>query len=230
VLALITTADTEILATAAAVRRLPAGFPAVRCANPQGTREIDAFLDGVLDGASVVVVRILGGRRGWPGGVERLAERCAAAGVPLLALGGEASPDAEMTALSTAPAGAVAQVGEYLRSGDVDNVEQMLRFLADTFLLEGYGFDPPKGVGDLGVYLPGRGDVTLAEALAEGAPGAPVIGITFYRSHRLTGNTEFVDELWRAIRRAGATPVPPTGATRSRWTGTPARSRRSTCR
>jgi cobaltochelatase CobN len=128
--------------------------------------------------------------------------------VPLLALGGEASPDAEITALSTAPAGAVAQVGEYLRSGDVDNVEQMLRFLADTFLLEGYGFDPPKGVGDLGVYLPGRGDVTLAEALAEGAPGAPVIGITFYRSHRLTGNTEFVDELWRAIRRAGATPVP----------------------
>ena len=46
-----------------------------------------------------------------------------------------------MTALSTAPAGAVAQAGEYLRHGDVDNVEQLLRFLADTFLLEGYGFD-----------------------------------------------------------------------------------------
>ena len=62
-------------------------------------------------------------------------------GIALLALGGEAEPDAEMTALSTAPAGAVAQAGEYLRHGDVDNVEQLLRFLADTFLLEGHGFD-----------------------------------------------------------------------------------------
>ncbi|HET9093461.1 MAG TPA: cobaltochelatase subunit CobN [Solirubrobacteraceae bacterium] len=204
----VTTADTEILATAAAVRRLPSEFPAVRCANPQGTREIDPFLDDVLADARVVVVRILGGRRGWPGGVERLAERCEAAEIPLIALGGEASPDAEMTALSTAPAGAVAQVGEYLRSGDVGNVEQMLRFLADTFLLEGFGFDAPKGVGELGIYLPGRGDVTLEEALAGRDPARPVIGITFYRSHRLTGNTAFVDGLCAAIERAGGTPLP----------------------
>ena len=60
-----------------------------------------------------------------------------------------------MTALSLAPAGAVAQAGEYLRHGDVDNVEQLLRFLADTFLLEGFGFDAPREVADLGVYLPG---------------------------------------------------------------------------
>ena len=71
---------------------------------------------------------------------------------------GRAEPDAEMTAMSTAPAGAVAQAGEYLRHGDVDNVEQLLRFLADTFLLEGHGFEPPHEVADLGVYLPGIGD------------------------------------------------------------------------
>ena len=51
-----------------------------------------------------------------------------------------------MTALSLAPVGAVAQAGEYLRHGDIDNVEQLLRFLADTFLLEGYGFAPPREV------------------------------------------------------------------------------------
>ena len=108
----ITTADTEILATAAAVRRLPADFPPVRCANPQGTRDLDPFLDHVLEGARVVVIRVLGGRRGWQGGVDRLAERCRRAGIALVALGGEARPDAEMTALSTVPSGAVAQVGE----------------------------------------------------------------------------------------------------------------------
>ncbi|GAC1536096.1 MAG: cobaltochelatase subunit CobN [Myxococcales bacterium] len=203
----ITTADTEILAAAAAVRRLPHGFPQVRCANPQGTRDLEPFLDHVLDGAGVVIIRVLGGRRGWQGGVDRLAERCRADGIALIALGGESRPDAEMTALSTVPSGAVAQVGEYLRSGDVDNIEQMLRFLADTFLLEGFGFEPPRAVEEIGVYRRGRGDVTLDEALADRDPGKPVVGITFYRSHRLTGNTDFIDGLCAAIERAGGHPL-----------------------
>jgi cobaltochelatase CobN len=152
----------------------------------------------------MVLCRILGGRRGWPEGLDLLARRCAEQGVVLLALGGEAEPDAEMTALSTAPAGAVAQAGEYLRHGDVDNVEQLLRFLADTFLLDGYGFEPPHEVADLGVYVPGRGDVTIEQALAAHAPGRPTIGVCFYRSHRLTGNTAFVDALCGAIEAAGA--------------------------
>ena len=203
----VTTADTEILATAAAVRRLPDDFPQVRCANPQGTRDLDPFLDHVLDGARVVVVRVLGGRRGWQGGVDRLAERCRAGGVALIGLGGESRPDAEMTALSTVPSGVVAQVGEYLQSGDVDNIEQMLRFLADTLLMEGFGFEAPRSVAELGVYVPGRGDVSLDQALAGRDPAAPVVGITFYRSHRLTGNTDFVDGLCAAVQRAGGHPV-----------------------
>ncbi len=152
----VTTADTEILATAGAVERLPEGFPEVRCANPGAAGgEHAAFVDDVLDGARVVLCRVLGGRRGWPEGFDLLRSRCAAQGIALLALGGEAQPDAEMTALSLAPVGAVAQAGEYLRHGDIDNVEQLLRFLADTFLLEGYGFEAPREVPDLGVYRPG---------------------------------------------------------------------------
>ncbi len=203
----ITTADTEILATAGAVRRLPDGFPEVRCANPKQTLDIGPFLDDVLADARVVVIRVLGGRRGWQGGVDALAERCRDARIALIALGGEAVPDAEMTALSTAPAGAVAQVGEYLASGDVDNIEQMLRFLADTFLLEGFGFEAPEPVEELGVYVPGRGDVTVEEALEGRDTSRPVIGVAFYRSHRLTGNTGFIDELCAAIERAGGHPL-----------------------
>ncbi len=205
----ITTADTEILATAAAVKRLPEGFPEVRCANPGMTRDIEPFLDHVLgDDARVVVIRVLGGRRGWQGGVDRLAERCREQGIALVALGGETSPDAEMTALSTAPAGTVAEIGEYLQTGDVDNIEQMLRFIADTFLLEAYGFEPPKTAPQMGIYVPGRGDVTIEEALEGRDPDAPVVGITFYRSHRLTGNTDFIDGLCEAIVRKGGHPLP----------------------
>ncbi|HLI59748.1 MAG TPA: cobaltochelatase subunit CobN [Solirubrobacteraceae bacterium] len=202
-----TTADTEILATAEAVRRLPGDFPEVRCANPSGHPEPEALINDLLDGARVVLCRILGGRRGWPEGIDLLAARCRERGTVLLALGGEADPDAEMTALSSAPAGAVAQAGEYLRHGDVGNVEQLLRFLADTFLLQGHGFEPPRALEDLGVYLPGRGDVALADALAEHDRDRPTIGICFYRSHRLTGNTRFVDVLCEQIQAAGGNPL-----------------------
>ncbi|HZV73758.1 MAG TPA: cobaltochelatase subunit CobN [Conexibacter sp.] len=200
----VTTADTEILATAAAVERLPDGFPQVRCANPAAALDQQTFVDGVLDGARVVLCRILGGRRGWPEGFDLLRAACAEREIPLLALGGELEPDAEMTGLSLAPAGAVAQAGEYLRHGDVENVEQLLRFLADTFLLDGYGFAPPRELPDLGVYTPGVGDVPLDDALARHDAARPTIAVCFYRSHRLTGNTAFVDALCAALEDAGA--------------------------
>jgi cobaltochelatase CobN len=205
----LTTADTEILATAAAVAQMPDGFPEVRCANPAGVAsDPEAFVEKFLDGARVVLCRILGGRRGWPEGIDVLAAACSRRSIPLLALGGEAAPDAEMTALSSAPAGAVAQAGEYLRHGDVENIGQLLRFLADTFLLEGYGFEAPREVPDLGVYVPGEGDVSLASALAALDSRRPTVGVCFYRSHRLTGNTAFVDELCAALNRAGANALP----------------------
>ncbi len=199
----VTTADTEILATAAAVHALPDDFPLVRCANPGGAPDDEQLVEEILDGARVVLCRVLGGRRGWPG-FDLLRERCAERQIALLALGGEAQPDAEMTGLSLAPAGAVAQAGEYLRHGDVDNVEQLLRFLADTFLLEGFGFEAPREVADLGVYLPGAGDVAIDRATEHHDADRPTIGICFYRSHRLTGNTAFVDALCAAIEDAGA--------------------------
>ncbi|MGI8800844.1 MAG: cobaltochelatase subunit CobN, partial [Solirubrobacteraceae bacterium] len=203
----VTTADTEILAAAAAVERLPDDFPEVRCSNPAGHADPVALVADILDGARVVLCRVLGGRRGWPEGLDLLVAGCRERGIMLLALGGELEPDAEMTALSSAPAGAVAQAGEYLRHGDVGNVEQLLRFLADTFLLDGHGFEAPREVADLGVYVPGTGDMTFEDAIAGHDPARPTVGVCFYRSHRLTGNTDFVDELCLAIERAGANAI-----------------------
>jgi cobaltochelatase CobN len=200
VLVLLTTADTDILAAAHAVGELPEGFAPVRCANPAA----DPDLEALLDGARVVVARLLGGRRAWPEGVEALRARCAAADVPLVLVGGEAEPDAELTELSTAPTAVVAQAFDYLRHGGVENTAQLFRFLADTLLLEGHGFDAPRELPDLGIYAPGRGDVALDDAVAGHDPARPTVGLVFYRSHRVTGNTAFVDELAASIEAAGA--------------------------
>lgn len=192
-LRLLTTADTEILAAAHALKQLDADFPEVRCANPSTLEDIAGFAEG----ARVIVVRLLGGRRAWPEGVSELRALAERNGTALILLGGEADPDAELAELSTAPAGAVGQAFEYLRHGGVDNTRELLTFLADTFALTGYGFEDPQPLEDVGFYPenPAR-------------DGRPRVGVVFYRSHFATGNTAFIDALSAAIEAAGGQPVP----------------------
>ena len=102
---LLSNADTELLAVRTILHRLPDGFPLVRAANPAG---LDASSD--IDGAELVVVRLLGGRAAWEAPFDALRAACRAAGVPFVAVGGEASPDPEMAAWSTVPTGIATEV------------------------------------------------------------------------------------------------------------------------
>src|SRR5215210_8942655 len=205
----LTTADTEILAAAKATELLPEGFPQVRCANPAKLEEIEASLERLLPGTRAVMVRLLGGRRAWPEGFEELRRRCEDLEIPLLAFGGEAEPDAELTALSTAPSGVVAEAFEYLRCGGVPNAANLLRFVADTLLFEGYGFESPSTPPELGVYHPRLAEgSSLEELLLLHDPALPTVGVIFYRTHLLGGNTAFVDALVDALERAGANALP----------------------
>ena len=208
-LLLLTTADTEILAAAKASERLPEGFPKLLCANPVGLDDPAAFFERELPGAGAVLVRLLGGRRAWPEGLEELRRRCARLRVPLLAFGGEAEPDAELTALSTVPSGTVLEAFEYLRHGGVRNTENLLRFVADTVLIEGYGFEPASPLPEVGVYRPGLPEgSTGEELLARHDPARPTVGVIFYRAHWMSGNTAFVDALVEALEAAGADALP----------------------
>lgn len=217
----ITTADTEILATAAALELLPEDYPVVRCVNPAQHPDPTALVDELTDGARVVLVRLLGGRRAWESGFDLLHARCVRDGIALVALGGEAEPDAELAARSTVAPGVVAEAHAYLRHGGVENTAQLLRFLGDTLLVRGDGFEPPQALADHSAWDPEQGDVSVAEALAaareriaaDAADGIsvedrPVVGIVFYRSHRTAGNTGFVASLAAAVAAEGGVPLP----------------------
>ena len=134
-IALVSTADTELLAAAAS----GAGY---LTANP--ARIAADEVPALAARADLVVLRLLGGRKAWPDGVAALTAALAAAGRPLVALGGEASPDAELMALSTVPAGVAAEALGYLREGGPENLRELARFLSDTVFLTGEGFDPPR--------------------------------------------------------------------------------------
>ncbi|HYZ36032.1 MAG TPA: cobaltochelatase subunit CobN [Pseudonocardiaceae bacterium] len=181
---LLSTADTDLLAA----RSCDADY---RLANPARLEPTD--LAGLLDGVDVVLLRLLGGRRTWESGLDALRRT----GVPMVCLGGEATPDAELMAASTVPAGVVAEALRYLVAGGPANLAQLARFLSDTVLLTGEGFEPPAPTPDFGVHDTREPD-----------PSRPTVGIVFYRAHALAGNTSFVDVLADAVRAAGANALP----------------------
>ncbi len=184
----LTNVDTEILALRTAIEDLPDGFPPVRAAQPW---TFDAERD--LPGARCVIVRLLRGRRAWEDGLASLEAACTRSGIALLAFAGEAVPDAEMTALSTVPSAILTGAFEYLVNGGPTNFKNLLRFVADTVLLEGFGFEPPVEVPSYGVWRVSRRN-----------RARPLVGVVFYRAHLVAGNTQFVADLCDAIEARGA--------------------------
>src|SRR5260370_34471453 len=87
---LISASDTDLLAARAS------GGP-WRLANPARTSA--EAIPGLVAGAFCVIVRLLGGRRSWPGGPAAVL----AASLPTVALSGAAGVDAHLTAASTGP-------------------------------------------------------------------------------------------------------------------------------
>jgi cobaltochelatase CobN len=205
---ILTTADTEIQALAASVRRLPDDFPAVRARNAnelQSALALDRFIAEELPKARAVVVRVLGGRPYFADGFERLARECRARGIAFFALPGEQGLDPELTALCHAPLPLVTQVLEYFTQGGVPNLVNLLKCLSDNVLLTGLGYEPPTPLPRDGLYHPDAPDVlTLAAWQARFARGdRPSIGILFYRAHWMAQNVAPIDSLIRRIEERG---------------------------
>jgi cobaltochelatase CobN len=185
---LLSTSDTDLLAASAS----GAGY---RLANPARLALDD--LPGLLDGADVVVVRLLGGEQAWRDGLAALRRQPR----PLVVLGGELVPDAALMALSSVPAGIAAQAHEYLAQGGPENLRELASFLADTVLLTGNGFAPPRPT-------PAWGTRPWAGPDGEPGPERPTVAVLYYRAHELAGNTWFVDVLCAAIESKGGRPLP----------------------
>ncbi|MEU6642477.1 cobaltochelatase subunit CobN [Saccharomonospora sp. NPDC046836] len=182
---LLSTSDTDLLSA----RASGADY---RLANP--ARLDLAELPGLLEGVPIVVVRILGTERTWAEGLRQVRE----SGAHVVVLGGEQAPDAELMALSTVPAGIATDAHAYLAHGGPANLAELQRFLSDTLLLSGEGFEPPAEQPSWGVL--GNGP--------QGHPGGPVVAILYYRAHHLAGNTAFVEALAEQIELAGGQALP----------------------
>ncbi|WP_063042354.1 cobaltochelatase subunit CobN [Nocardia pseudovaccinii] len=187
---LLSTSDTDLLSARASGAEYRWGNPA---------RLLVDDLPALLDGVDLVIVRILGGKRAWEDGLAAVR----ASGVPMVALGGEIAPDAELMECSTVPGGVAADAHNYLAAGGAENLRQLHNFLSDTVLLTGHGFEPP-------VQLPSWGELerTPSTDLGATAQCPPTVAVIYYRAQHLAGNTAYIDALCTAIENAGAKALP----------------------
>ena len=206
---LLSTSDTDLITARASA----AGY---RWANP--TRLASGQLTELLEGAAVVVVRVLGGYRA----LQNTIDTVIASGVPAVVVSGEQAPDADLMERSTVPAGIAVQAHIYLAEGGVANLGQLHDFLCDTVLMTGYGFSPPAATPAWGILdrvcstasgCPGcPGGVAcfpdMVAARAAVSADAPTIAVLYYRAQQLAGNTAYVEALCCAIERAGGRPMP----------------------
>jgi len=187
-------ADTELLALRSVIEDLPPEVGGVRWFHPDRLEAAPS-----MDGVEIVVVRLLGGADGWEG-FAQLRAGCSAAAIPLVATGGEALPDPDLVAASTAPTGVAEESHRYLAAGGPANMANLIRFIADTLLLTGVGFDPPAPVADVGVWS-GAG---LGRPGTVRRPDRPLVALVFYRAHLVAGNTSYVAAMCEALEAAGA--------------------------
>ncbi|MGH8986072.1 MAG: cobaltochelatase subunit CobN [Acidimicrobiia bacterium] len=191
--------DTDLLALRSVTDDLPGALGPVRALHADRVEALPS-----LNGIELVVVRLLGGRSAWDEKFSALAASCTSARVPLVAVGGEAAPDADLTTASTVPAGVVSEAHRYLAAGGPENVANALRFLSDTVLLTGFGFDLPHEIPSFGVW-DGAG---VGRRGVSRAPERPLIAVIFYRAHLVAGNTTYIRVLCDAVEAAGADALP----------------------
>ncbi|GIW17829.1 MAG: cobaltochelatase subunit CobN [Tepidiforma sp.] len=200
--------DTDVLCFTAAARELGGDFPPVTVRNIAGLRDTEdaaALFDQLVPRAAVTVLVVHGGRRSVPA-VERLAELADEHGGWLIAVPGTEELDEGLIGLSTAGAGMALAVRAYLQEGGVANYRECLKMLGDHLLSLGVGYRDPAPQPRTGFYHP-RFATREAWRAARDAR-RPAVGVLFYRSFFLSGDTAFIDALVEAGEALGADVLP----------------------
>jgi cobaltochelatase CobN len=176
-IALLSTSDTDLLSARAS------GADYVY-ANP--ARPGHQSMAEVIEGCDLVVGRVLGSPQDLCSGFARIR----ATGMPVVVLGGEQEPSAELMELSSVPMGVAADAHRYLAEGGPENLAQLHAFLSDTVLLTGEGFEPPRQIPAWGMAERDGGDL-------------PRVGVLYYRAHEASGNHAFAHALADAVDATG---------------------------
>src|SRR6202051_3944123 len=74
-------------------------------------------------------------------------------------------------------------------------------------MLTGYGYAPATPIPDHGIYMPNMDIATLEDWERQADPLRPTVAVLFYRAHRMSGNTGFIDSIAQALEAKGVNPL-----------------------
>ncbi len=203
-------ADTELACLAAAHDRLGDAGPSLRLANIlhlTHNLSVDLYAENTVARARLVVIRLLGGERYWPYGVEQITETCRRHAIPLAVLPGDDQPDSELARRCTIPAEAAYRLWQYGVHGGVANAEELLRYAA-SLIGQKTAWREPMPLLRAGLYWPGSGQPDLDIIRAHWTQGAPVVALVFYRALVQAANLAVIDALIDALRAEGLNALP----------------------
>ena len=201
---LLSHADTDLLTLARARELLPPDLE-VRSYSLNALHsedQMEILLSGELGQARVIVLRVHGPLSCVPG-FDRLRELCVERGQSLVLVSGTGELTPEFTQTVNVPGDVMETAASYLGLGGVSNFIELCRFLSDRLTLSGYGYVPPAAMPEHGIYLPDMDTADIEEWERRADPHKPTVAVLFYRAHRMSGNTAFIDTLAQAIESRG---------------------------
>jgi len=208
-------ADSELMTLAAAADR--AGEDGLRLANLMRLSHnlsVDLWIENTVRHASAVVLRLTGGISYFQYGVDELSACCAAAGIPLVLLSGDANPDPILIDRSSVSPQTWLRLHGLIVAGGPDNADRLLAAInriAGRGELSGIEIEP---FARFGLWYPGLGMIELKAFAEHHAPPqgeagrAHYVPILFYRAALEGAGTATIEALIAALEARGLKPVP----------------------
>jgi cobaltochelatase CobN len=168
----------------------------------RSAEQMEVLLAGEVGSARVIVLRVHGPLSCVPG-FDSLRAMCVERGQSLVLVSGTGELSPEFSETVNVPADVMETAARYLALGGVNNFSELFRFLSDRLLLTGHGYAPPSPMPDHGVYLPEMDVAEMEDWERQADPLKPTVAVLFYRAHRMSGNTAFIDVLAQALQAKG---------------------------
>ena len=188
-------ADSDLACLSQAMAGLPDHFPTVRLANLLRLKHplsVDLYVETVIDKASIVIARLVGGRAYWPYGLDEIARSCRERGALFVALLDEEA-EGEGAASLVAPREVHDRIFGYLRQGGIGNARSLLLYAAELIGKTEGGWSEPAPLLDAGFYWPGERLTDLAGLRTWWSPDRPIAALVFYRALVASGTTQAID-------------------------------------
>ena len=207
----LTHADTDLLTLDRAMQLLPDDFPkttGISLMAIKSEEQMRQLLQREIAEAKIIIIRIHGRLSSIPG-FNELVKLAGQRGQHLIVVSGTGELNPEFAAVSTVSPAILHDTLAYLQAGGYSNLISLLSYLSDHLLMTGFGAEAPMHLPEHGIYHPDLPEFAdKSDWLKYRDPALATVGITFYRAHWLSGNTNFVDAMIRALEERGVNVLP----------------------